>query len=85
MLVKKGKEMQKKSKRHLQRMAKLKYAKEMLRMQTKGLSIRKITQEINKRLKLSKRFFIEDQYVQLSKTTIANFLKEYKQKYKGKI
>jgi len=57
----------------------------MLQMQQQGISIRKITQEINKRLKLSKRFFIEDQYVQLSKTTIANFLKKYKQKYKGKI
>lgn len=74
----------KKSKRHLQKIAKLKYAEEMLRMQQQGLSIRKITEEINKRLKLSKRFLLTDGVaVQLSKSTIAYFLKEYKQKYKG--
>jgi len=75
--------MQKKSKRHLQRMAKLKYAKEMLRMQEQGLSIRDITQKINKRLKLSKRFLADNKAIQLSKTTIADFLKKYKEKYKG--
>lgn len=73
----------KKSKRHLQKIAKLRYAEEMLRMQQQGLSIREITREINKRLKLSKRFLIEDGYIQLSKTTVADFLKQYKQKHKG--
>lgn len=73
----------KKSKRHLQKIAKLKYAEEMLRMQQQGLSIREITREINKRLKLSKKFLLEGVAVQLSKTTVADFLKEYKKKYKG--
>jgi len=74
----------KKSKRHLQKIAKLKYAEEMLLMQHQGLSIRKITEEINKRLKLSKRFLLTDGVVvQLSKTTVADFLKQYKKKYKG--
>lgn len=73
----------KKSKRHLQKIAKLRYAEEMLRMQQRGLSIREITREINKKLKLSKKFLIEDGHIQLGKSTIADFLKEYKQKYKG--
>lgn len=74
----------KKSKRHLQKIAKLKYAELMLRMQHQGLSIREITKKINKRLKLSKRFLLENGVaVQLSKSTVANFLKQYKQKYKG--
>jgi len=76
--------MQKKSKRHLQKMAKLKYAQEMLQMQEQGLSIRDITQKINKRLKLSKKFKLQnDEVVQLSKTAIADFLKKYKQIYRG--
>jgi len=66
-------------------MAKLQYAEEMIRMQEQGWGVRKITSEINSRLKKSKKFRLENgEAVQLSKTTIADFLKEYKAKYKGK-
>ena len=69
----------------MQRMAKLQYAEEMIRMQEQGWGVRKITSEINSRLKKSKKFRLENgEAVQLSKTTIADFLREFKQKYKGK-
>jgi len=76
----------KRGKRHLQRMAKLLYAKEMLEMSKRGMGVRKIAIEINRRLKLSKKFKLENgEPIQLSKTTIADFLKKYKMKYKGEI
>jgi hypothetical protein len=68
----------------MQKMAKLLYAEEMLSMSKQGWGVRKITSEINSRLKKSKKFLIDGEAVQLSKTTIADFLKQYKQKYKGK-
>ena len=69
----------------MQKMAKLQYAEEMLRMQLQGFSVRKIAHEINRRLKLSKKFRLEEdgEAVQLSKTTIADFLKQYKEKRKN--
>jgi len=69
----------------MQKMAKLMYAEEMLSMSEQGWGVRKIAHEINRRLKLSKKFRLENgEAVQLSKTTIADFLREFKQKYKGK-
>ena len=69
----------------MQKMAKLQYAEEMLRMQLQGFSVRKIAHEINRRLKLSKKFRLEDgEVVQLKKTTIADFLKQYKEKISRK-
>jgi len=66
-------------------MAKLMYAEEMLQMSEQGWGVRKIAHEINSRLKKSKKFRLENgEAVQLSKTTIADFLREYRQKYKGK-
>ena len=72
----------KKSKRHMQKMAKLRYAEDMVRMQRNGLSVREIAREINRRLKLSHTFYVDGVAVQLSKTTVADFLKEYKAKRK---
>ena len=74
----------KKSKRHMQRMAKLRYAEEMLRMQEQGFSVRGIAKEINRRLKLSRLRLEDGEAVQLSKTTIADFLKQYKEKISRK-
>ena len=75
-----------KRKRHLQKMAKLLYAKEMLEMSKQGMGVRKIANEINRRLKLSKRFKLENgEPIQLSKTTVADFLKKYRTKYRGEI
>jgi len=74
-----------KSKRHLQKMAKLQYAEEMHQMSEQDWGVRKIAHEINSRLKKSKKFRLENgEAVQLSKTTVADFLKQYKAKYKGK-
>ena len=67
----------------MQRMAKLRYAEEMLRMQGQGFSVRGIAKEINRRLKLSRLRLEDGEAVQLSKTTIADFLKQYKEKRKN--
>ncbi|HIP15286.1 MAG TPA: hypothetical protein EYG74_07340 [Sulfurimonas autotrophica] len=76
----------KKGKRHLQKMAKLLYAKEMLQMNKQGMGVRKIANEINRRLKLSKKFRLENgEPIQLSKTTIADFMKKFRTKYRGEI
>jgi len=69
----------------MQKMAKLMYAEEMLQMSEQGWGVRKIAHVINRRLKLSKKFRLENgEAVQLSKTTVADFLKQYKAKYRGK-
>lgn len=75
----------KRSKRHLKKMARLRYAELMLKLRREGWTILEITREINRRLKLSSRFVVDGEYIQLSKSTIAAFLKEYEKKYKGNL
>jgi hypothetical protein len=73
-------------KNRLKRLARLRYAELMLKLQAEGWSVRAITAEVNKRLKISKRYVTDDgEVIQLSKTTISDFLKKHKQRYKGKI
>jgi hypothetical protein len=73
-------------KNKLKRLAKLKYAELMLQLSADGVSVRAITNEVNKRLKMSKKFIDDNgEIIQLSKTTIADFIKNYKKIYKGKI
>jgi len=75
----------KRSKRHLKKMARLRYAELMLKLRKQGWTILEITKEINRRLKLSSRFVVDGEHIQLSKSTIAAFLKEYEKKYKGNL
>jgi len=75
-----------KSKKHLKRMARLRYAELMLKLRREGWTILEITKEINSRLKRSKVFLDDDgNHIQLGKSTIAAFLKEYEKRYKGSL
>ena len=57
-------------KNKLKRLAKLKYAELMLQLSADGVSVRAITNEVNKRLKMSKKFIDDNgEIIQLSKKT----------------